>query len=79
MLGGISKGIFIVAVVIPIRPNTDDIQNYVEMRLDMDSEPEGMNDDLRVDIVRVIQENISDMCVRPFSKTPISDVLMYTY
>jgi len=67
---------FIVAVVIPISPNTDDIQNYVEMRLDMDSEPEGMNDDLRADIVRVIPENISDMCVRPFSKTPINDAYL---
>ena len=49
------------AVVIPISPNPDDIRNYVEMRLDRDAEPEAMSNDLRVDIVRVILENISDM------------------
>ena len=48
-------------VVIPISPNTDDIRNYVEMRLDSDTEPEAMNKDLRVDIVRIILEKISDM------------------
>ena len=52
---------FIKAVVIPISPNTDDIRNYVEMRLDMDSEPEAMSNDLRADIVRAILEKISDM------------------
>ena len=49
------------AVVIPISPNTDDIQNYVEMRLKRDAEPEAMSKDLRADIVRVILEEISDM------------------
>ena len=32
------------AVVIPISPNTDDIRNYVEMRLNRDAEPEAMRD-----------------------------------
>ena len=54
------------AVVIPISPNRDDIRNYVEMRLNRDAEPEAMSNDLRVDIMRVIQENISDMHVGPF-------------
>jgi len=49
------------AVVIPIHPNTDDIRNYVEMRLDRDAEPEAMNNDLRADIVRVILKKISNM------------------
>ena len=49
------------AVVIPISPNPDDIRNYVEMRLDKDTEPEAMSNDLRVDIVRVILEKISAM------------------
>jgi len=61
---------FIMAVVIPISPNTDDIRSYVEMRLDQDSEPEAMSNDLRADIVRVIMERISDMCVGPFSMSP---------
>ena len=63
--------------VIPINPNTDDIRNYVEMRLDMDAEPEAMSNDLRADIVRVILEKISDMCVGQFGITNI--LMMYTY
>jgi len=47
--------------VIPISPNPKDIRNYVEMRLDRDSEPEAMSDDLRVDIVRIILEQISNV------------------
>ena len=35
---------FTKAVVIPISPNTDDIRNYVEMRLNRDAEPEAMRD-----------------------------------
>ena len=47
---------FTKVVVIPISPNADGIQNYVEMRLDGDPEPEAMTDELRADIVRVILE-----------------------
>ena len=50
-------------VAIPISPNLDDIRNYLEMRLDGDGEPEAMNDSLRADIIRIMQEKISDMCV----------------
>ena len=57
---------FTKAVVIPISPNMDDIRNYLEMRLECDAEPEAMNDDLRADIIRVILENISDVCVGLF-------------
>ena len=52
---------FAKAVVIPISPDTDDIRNYVKMRLDRDPEPEAMTDGLRADIERVILEKISDM------------------
>jgi len=38
-------------VVISMSPNTDDIKNYVEMRLDADTELEVMADHLRADIV----------------------------
>ena len=48
-------------VVIPISPNPDDIRNYVEMRLDRDTEPEAMSNNLREDIVRVILEKISNV------------------
>jgi len=61
---------YFMAVVIPINPNIDDIRNYVEMRLDRDSEPEAMSNDLRADIVRVIQEKISEMWVGPFCMSP---------
>ena len=68
---------FAKAVVIPISPNIDDIQNYLEMRLDRDAEPEAMSNDLRAAIVRVSLERISDMCVGPFRiSTP---PMMYTY
>ena len=63
--------------MIPINPNTDDIRNYVEMRLDKDAEPEAMSNDLRADIVKAILEKISDMCVGLFSITNIS--IMYNY
>ena len=54
---------FTKVAVIPISPNTDDIRNYLDMRLDGDADPEAMNDDLRADIVRIILEKVSDMCV----------------
>ena len=63
--------------VIPISPNTDDIRSYLERRLDRDAEPEAMNDDLREDIVRIVLERISDMCVGAFSPSALS--MMYTY
>ena len=68
---------FTEAVVIPISPNPDDIRNYVERRLDKDAEPEAMSSALRADIVRVILEKISDMCVGPFRIPTVS--MMYTY
>jgi len=52
---------FAMVVVIPISPNMDDIRSYLEMRLDRDSEPEAINDDLRADILRIILERTSDM------------------
>jgi len=63
-------------VVIPVSPNRDDIKDYVERRLDRDAEPEAMSNDLRADIVRVILEKISDMCVGPFSISLLS--MIYT-
>jgi len=49
------------AVVIPISPNPDDIRNYVEMRLDRDTELEAMTNDLRAEIVEAVLKYISDM------------------
>jgi len=67
---------FTKAVVIPISPNTDDIRSYLEMKLDRDDEPEAMDSDLRVDIVKVILDKMSDMCVGAFSLNPINDIYL---
>jgi len=68
---------FAKAVVIPISPNPDDIRNYLEMRLDRDDEPEVESHGLRADIVRIIQEKMSDMCVR-VSGFPPNDACLLT-
>ena len=54
---------FPMALIIPISPNGDDIKGYLEMKLNRDTEPEAMNDSLRADILRIILEKTSDMCV----------------
>ena len=64
-------------VAIPISPNLDDIRNYLEMRLDRDGELEAMSDSLRADIIRIMQEKISDMCVGAFSISVLSLVFVY--
>ena len=64
-------------VLIPVSPKTGDIRNYLEMRLDMDPEPEAMSDGLRADIIRIMMGKTSDMYVGTFSISGLS--LMYTY
>ena len=68
---------FTKAVVIPISPNTGDIRSYLEMKLDRDDEPDAMDNDLRADIVKVIVDKMSDMCVGALS-LPILPMI-YTY
>ena len=58
---------FATAAVMPISPNTTDIRDYIDIRLDRDVDPEAMNNDLRADIKRTILEKTSDMCVEAFS------------
>jgi len=65
------------AVVIPITPNTDDIRNYLEMRLNMDDDPDAMDDDLQTDIVEIILEKMSDMYVGTFSVSTLSMMCAY--
>jgi len=49
----------------------------VERRLERDSDPEAMSNDLRADIVRAMRGEISDMYVTPF---PICSLLtMHSY
>ena len=54
-------GCFSEAVRIPISPTQEDIKNYLEMRLDGDTDPSAMDDELRADIMRVIPAKISEM------------------
>ena len=48
-------------VRIPIIPTREDIRSYLEMRLDSDTDPDVMDDELRADIMRVIPEKVSEM------------------
>jgi len=54
-------GCFSTPLRIPLTPTQGDIVNYLEMRLDGDSTPNAMNDELRADIMRIIPEKISEM------------------
>ena len=49
--------------MIPISPKMDDIRDYLEMILESDCQSEAMDSNLRADIVRIIPEKMSDMCV----------------
>ena len=51
------------AAAIPISPSQNDIRNYVAMRLDRDIEREAMDNSLRAEIVKIILEKMSNMCV----------------
>jgi len=62
---------FSTSVVVPISPKTHDIKKYLEKRLEMDTEPDAMSDALQADILRIIPEKISEMCVGA-SMAPIS-------
>ena len=46
---------------IPLSPAHGDIISYLERRLDSDTDPKAMDDQLRVDIMKIIPEKISEM------------------
>ena len=46
---------------ISLSPTPGDIKSYLEMRLDGDTDPNAMDDELRADIMRIIPEKISEM------------------
>ena len=48
-------------VTIPVSPTEADIRVYLDARLDRDTEPHAMDDDLRRDITRIIPEMISEV------------------
>ena len=49
------------ALRIPLCPTHGDINNYLEMRLESDSIPNAMDDQLRADIIRIVPEKVSEM------------------
>ena len=49
------------AVRIAVSPTQDDIKSYLEMRLNSDTTPKVMDDELRRHIMRIIPEKISEM------------------
>jgi len=51
------------SVIVPISPKMHDIERYLEKKLEMDTESDAMSDALRADILRVIPQRISGMCV----------------
>ena len=52
---------FITGVIVSISPKTHDIERYLEKKLEMDTEPYGMPDDLRRRILKVIPQISSGM------------------
>jgi len=64
-------------VMIRISPNPDDIRNYLQMRLDRDDELDAMDNDLRADIIKVIMDKFSSMCVGALALPTLS--VMYAY
>jgi len=55
-----TQGYFPKAIVVPMTTKTEDIRNYLQMRLGRDDEPEAMDSDLRVDIMGVMLETVPD-------------------
>jgi len=48
-------------VRIPLGPTQDDIESYLEMKLNYNTDPYAMDDELRADIMSAISEKISEM------------------
>ena len=57
------KRYFTDAIMMPVIPTIKDIERYLKMRLDRDTTPHAMDDNLRAEIMRVIPGKISQMCV----------------
>ena len=65
------------AVVIPITPKTEDIRDYLNMRLNKDSKRREMKKDFRAEIVKIILEKMSDMCVEAIGVSSLSTMCTY--
>ena len=55
------KKYFAEAIIVPVSPTEDDIKVYLDARLDGDTEPDAMDNDLRRDIMRIIFDTISEV------------------
>ena len=55
------KKYFAESIIVPISPTEDDIRVYLDVKLDKDTEPRAMDDDLRRDIMRIIPKTISEV------------------
>ena len=64
-------------VVIRITPKTEDVMDYLKMKLDKDNKREEMKEEFRAEIVRTVLENMSDMCVETFVISPLSAMRTY--
>ena len=67
---------FTASVTMPISPKTHDIRIYLEKKLKMDIVHYAMSDGLRADILTIIPERISEMCVGGFT-VPTSGVILH--
>ena len=56
-------------VIVSASPKTRDLERYLEKKLEMDTEHDAMSDGLRADILRIIPQRISGMCV---GESPVS-------
>ena len=52
---------FIQVITVAVIPTVEDIERFLEMRLDKDPTPSAMDDNLRAEIMRVIPRKISQM------------------
>jgi len=55
------KKYFVEAIFVSVSPAQDDIRIYLDAKLDRDTEPHAMDNDLRRDIMRIIPETISEV------------------
>ena len=59
------------AIRIPLSSTHGDIERYLEMRLDGDTDPNTMDNELRADIMRIILDKISERYARISNTPPI--------
>jgi len=55
------KKYFTEVITVPVSPTEGDIRVYLDARLDKDTEPYAMDDNLRRDIMKIIPEMISEV------------------